>query len=152
MNKKFIIGFIIALIVLIIIWSEMNAPVRQARPVQNAKTQAEGENSLVDEIGHSIICPDSACTAQGITIAHSNCETATMLRSQIAMMLQRGLTREGVNAHLRMLGLLPGDPGLPEGHPPMGGTMGGGTSDTSTVPGLPEGHPPIPHDHPPMKG
>ncbi len=119
--KKIIIGFIIVLAVLVVVWSEMNAPVRQVRPVQNAQPEGADFSGQVDEIGHMIVCPDSACAAKGVRVAHSECETSTMLRGQIGMMLQRGLTKEGVMAHLRMIGLLPGDPGLPEGHPPMGG-------------------------------
>jgi hypothetical protein len=150
MYKKIIIITIIALVGLVVIWSEMNAPVKLARPVQNAQPQVADFGNVVDEIGHMILCPDSACAAQGVMVAHSECETSTLFRAQIATMLQNGLTKEGVLAHLRMSGLIPGDPGMPEGHPPMGATMESSGGDSTQT--LPPGHPPIPADHPPMGG
>jgi len=121
MYKKIIISTIIGLVVLVVVWSEYHSPARQVRPVQGDQQPASDFSGVVDEIGHMIICPDPECTAKGVEVAHSNCETSTMLRNQMGMMLQNGLTKDGVIAHLRMLGLIPGDPGLPEGHPSMGG-------------------------------
>ncbi len=143
MYKKIVIFTVLGLIALVVVWSEMNAPVRQVRPVQNAEPQGADFSGVVDEIGHLIACPDSACMAQGIMVAHSPCETSTLMRSQIGLMLQRGLTKEGVISHLRMIGLIPGDPGMPDGHPPIGAGSAPSMSDTSSSPQLPPGHPPI---------
>ena len=119
MNNKAILSIIAAIVLVGAGWIWWHAPERGMRPAQNVMPSA-ATSAAVQQIATQILSPDPEDSAKGLSVAESNSETAQKIRQQIGMMLNAGLTPEGVVSHLKMIGLIPGDPGLPPGHPAIG--------------------------------
>jgi len=142
MNYKYIIGFIVLISVIGAVWIWDQSPDRLMRPAHEVQPQQAVSASEADlmDIFRQVICPEPECKTNGENLAICDCETAREVKSQISAMLAQGLTKTGVLSHLKLMGLVPGDPGLPAGHPPIGGSA---SPDTSLKEVLPPGHPPV---------
>jgi hypothetical protein len=120
LNSKTIIAIIIAIVAVMLIWTYIHSPERQLRPAAAMQSPPPEVESGLQAVFSQVICPLPECKANDETLTQCDCETAIELKKQIEMMLSKGLTAQGVLAHLKMMGLVEGDPGLPEGHPPLG--------------------------------
>jgi len=143
MNYKYIIGLIALIAAIGAVWTWQQSPDRQmrpAQPIQQQQQMATTSEADLAEVYGMVICPEPECTQNGESLAICDCETSLQIKGQIKTMMAQGLTKEGVLSHLKLMGMVPGDPGLPPGHPPIGG--GTITPDTSQTK-LPPDHPPI---------
>ncbi|MBM3328433.1 MAG: hypothetical protein FJY67_03035 [Calditrichaeota bacterium] len=164
MNKKAIIGILIAIVAVGFGWTIYHNPARKAQvmPVPGQSTSKASADAVM-AIAAKLHCPDSCCVGKEITVAESKCASSADIRESIRMMLDAGLSQDGVVMHLAMMGVeVPGGSvAMPPGHPPMDGSAMPGEShehhehdghDHGSEPPakkeLPEGHPKLPEGHP----
>jgi len=119
MNKKLIVGLILLIAAVGAGWIWLKSPGRTMRPAPVEHVHGAVSETALATLFAQVVCPEPDCAAKGKTLAKDTCPTSVEVQSQIRNMMAQGLTAEGVMSHLRMMGMVPGDPGLPQGHPPI---------------------------------